>query len=142
MGVLFLMLAFIIYKSGYLNPSSKGQVDASSGAKDGSTPTHPQNAGEYKNAATSVYNAFNREGWFGSLYFDEDTAVSELNKLNNLSDADLISVANAYHAKYGGTQTPTLKELLAGEYLDGMIWQSEADKLRDKVVNRLTILNV
>lgn len=138
--VLIVIIAYVIIKTGILNPRAKGKVDPTYGNKDGSQPTYAPSSQEYKNIATSVYDAFQRKGWLGSMYFDPDTAIAELNKLQRLSDADLKSVANAYSEKYSSSNFPNLKSMLAQEYLS--IFSSTQNDLRDSVVRRMTDLNL
>lgn len=140
MIALVVALVFVVIKTGILNPNTKGKIDPSKGsAKDGSTATYAANSTEYKNMATNVHNAFANDDIFGSLWFDNDLALAELTSLNNLNDSDLIGVSNAYNSKFGGSENPTLKGLLAGEYIS--VFSSPAETMRDIVVNRLIALN-
>lgn len=133
--VLIAAFVYIVVKTGILSKVKKNKIDSTSNAKDGSSPTYTANSAEYKNIARSVYESF--EGQY--LFWDDDTALSELKKLDNLPDADLIEVSNAFTDLYTtDIYKKSMKSLIQGEYLSG--WES--DNLRNEVVARLGDLNV
>ena len=135
LGVLILVVVYVIYKSGILNPKAQPPIDSVKNAKDGSTPSHQSGGAEYESIATSIYNTFT-DNW---LLWNNTEAITVLERLNGMNDADLIEVSNAFNVKFAGKTPSTLKATLQGEYLT--FWSNQADTLRDEVVKRLTGLN-
>lgn len=126
------VIIYIIVKANEEKKVKKENIDSEANAKDGSTPSLGNS--EYKNKARTIYESF--EGQY--LFFDDATAKSDLLMLNNLSDADLIEVSNAFSDLYTTTNyKKSMKGLIQGEYL----YSYASDAMRDLVVKRLGDLN-
>lgn len=107
LGILFLVLV-IAYQKGLFSKDKGRQLSttgSNSAVTDGSAPS--LQTAQYQNKANAIYTSLSGygQGLSGELW-------NILTDLKNMSEADLISTANAYAALYPNDDYPTLYALL------------------------------
>lgn len=105
-GAVLILVFFIALKKGVFSADKGRDIDPDKGAQDGSTPTKDQ--AYYINKAISIHESLSSygQGLSGELY-------NIIQDLENLNDADLIEVANAYASKYPNDEYKTLYALIS-----------------------------
>lgn len=128
LGILALVLVYA-YQQGAFNKDKQAAVDIPT-ATGGQMPTINDDAA--KNAAKTVKAALEEYATVSnSLYY-------ALERLDKMSNADLLAVANAWGRLYGSTEYPTLKEAIS-QGSTTWIW-GDTYNLKWKIVNRLNSL--
>jgi len=127
------VFAIWAYSKGWFAGPDKGYNIDPNSAPDGTTPTAPAEDPKYKNLART----------FRSAMLDNSTSsdifIRACDSLLNLSDADLISVSNAYNKMYVNEDYNTLSAVLQQEWV--IIWSTSEQK-RDQLLTRFQSLSI
>lgn len=126
------VFAIWAYSKGWFAGPDKGYNIDPTNAPDGSTPSAPPTDPQYKNIATSFRNSMLNN------YLSSEIFMTACDSLLKLSDADLISVSNAYNRMYVNEDYNTLRAVLLQEWC----FETWSIKKRDELLKRFDSLNI
>lgn len=127
------IIVFVVFavKKGWFKDKA-AEIDPKTASKDGSEVTISDS--QAQNMAKGIHDQLINYANF----FDSNGLITKMQPLVNMTDSNLVVVANKYASMYAGEEMNTLSSALAGEYLG---W-GEVNSMRDRLVGRLTELGV
>lgn len=140
-GAAIAVVAIWAYYKGYFAGPDKGYNVDPGTAPDGTTPTSAPADPRYKNLARNFRNSMLNNSTSSQIFIDACDSLLEL------SDADLISVNNAYNNLYRNEEYKTISSVLMQEWVWPSwfflyLYQDETEKKQNELLKRLQSLGL